>query len=237
MKIFIFVIIICPLVFTLETTGAFAAQKAQNKLRNSERKPDKLFYGEQNKPILYTRANITLIRKTLPPPAPLPEPLPWQEKIVRPEPEIPEKQPIPPYPPLVLDVEIRDGMALYNQNGWFNLSSYSEKSGVMMAFSEPGVHPIIRSAQYARTDILFIDKQGKITQIAPSILLSELDQDIYPSAPVLAFLFMKGGTCEELAINVGDEIRYSLFKKPPVILNAPKENTTNTLSPSPVKID
>lgn len=94
----------------------------------------------------------------------------------------------------------------------------------MMVFGEPTIQPIIPSAQYAPTDILFIDKQGKITQIVPNILLSELDQEIYPEKEILAFLFLKGGTCADLSINVGDDIQYSLFKKPPLILGAPKEN-------------
>lgn len=122
---------------------------------------------------------------------------------------------------LLLNIEVRDGESLYKQNGWFNLSSYVDKAGVLMAFSTPDKHPITSLAQYAPVDILFIDKQGKILQIAPSISLSELDQEIYPESPILAFLFLKGGSCSELSINVGDEIQYSLFKKPPLILNAP----------------
>ena len=90
-----------------------------------------------------------------------------------------------------------------------------------MAFGKPVIKPIVRSNQYAPVDILFIDKQGKITQIAPNILLSELEDDIYPSSPILAFLFLKGGACADLQINAGDQVQYSLFKKPPVILNAP----------------
>lgn len=124
------------------------------------------------------------------------------------------------------DVEIRDGMSLYNQNGWFNLSSYSDKQGVMMAFSEPSIQPIVNSAQYAPVDILFIDKQGKITQIVPSILLSDLEQDIIPAEPITAFLFLKGGACADLSINAGDEVEYSMFKKPPRVLNAPKTDSS-----------
>jgi len=124
-----------------------------------------------------------------------------------------------------IDVEIRDGMSLYSQNGWFNLASYSEKEAVMMAFSEPAIQPIVNSAQYAPVDILFVDKQGKITQIVPSILLSDLEKDIIPDEPILAFLFLKGGACAELSINAGDEVEYSMFKKPPRILSAPKTDS------------
>ncbi len=163
-------------------------------------KPNKVFVADTATPISYKRTNIAIIRGKA-------EKMPWQASAEK----------------LVLNTEIRDGMSLYNQNGWFNLSSYAENSGVMLAFSTADQYPISHMEQYAPTDILFIDKQGKITQIAPNILLSELEQDIVPAAPVLAFLFMKGGACKELSINAGDEIEYELFKKPPAIINAPTE--------------
>ena len=161
-----------------------------------------------NFPIFYSRGKILLHRKATPKPVEL---LPWQVSTPQ----------IKKLDDLILDVEIRDGASLYNQSGWFNLSSYAENSGVMMAFSEPDLHPIKNSAQYATADILFIDKQGKILQIAPKILLSDLEQDIIPKSPILAFLFLKGGACAELSINAGDEVDYSIFKKSPLILNAP----------------
>ena len=162
----------------------------------------------KNSPIFYSRDKILLHRKATPRPA---EPLPWQAST----------PPVTKLDDLILDVEIRDGASLYNQSGWFNLSSYAENSGVMLTFSEPDLHPIKNSAQYATADILFIDKQGKITQIVPQILLSDLEQDIIPKSPILAFLFLKGGACSELSISAGDEVDYSLFKKSPLILNAP----------------
>jgi uncharacterized membrane protein (UPF0127 family) len=215
MKNFIFAVLIFSVAFILQATDSFATKKNRNS--------NKMIYGDTSAPIDYVRTNIIIMRKSLPK-LPAPEPLPWKEKPITPEP-IPE---IAQDPALVLDVEIRDGMSLYNQNGWFNLTSYSEKTGVMMAFSKPDTKPIIRSTQYAPVDILFIDKQGKITQIAPSIMLSELEEDIYPSSPILAFLFLKGGSCTDLSINVGDEVQYSLFKKPPLILGSPKETPAET---------
>lgn len=205
MKFVIFTSLIFSLIFSIGITDCFAAKKAHN--------TDKIFYGEQKRPIYYSRTNIILLRKSMPPTTSV---MPWQKHAVVEDPN------------LIFDVEIRDGMSLYNKSGWFNLSSYSEKSGVMMVFSEPSTKPIIHSEQYAPADILFVDKQGKIIQILPNILLSELEQDIYPSSPILAFLFIKGGSCAEMSINVGDEIQYSLFKKPPTILNAP---TTKIISP------
>jgi uncharacterized membrane protein (UPF0127 family) len=216
MKFFVFIMIIFTLVSTLATTDSFAAQKQDN--------ASELLYSDRNKPIYYARANIILKRNTLPNPSPTAQPELSQKDSVdedanSEELKTIEKPIIAPYPPLMFDVEIRDGNTLYNQNDWFNLSSYSNKTGVMMVFDKPDKHPIVHSNQYPPVDILFINKHGKVTQIAPNIILSELDQSIYPKSSILAFIFLKGGICTELSINVGDEVQHSLFKKPPTILN------------------
>ena len=156
--------------------------------------------------IFYSKDTIKIHRKN--PPKPASEAMPWQ---------VPDEA-------INLNVELRDSSILYQQNGWFNFSDYSEKSGVLILFSDPSTPPIQHLEQYAPVDILLIDKQGKITQIAPSINLSALEEDITPTSPILAFLFMKGGASKELSIGVGDEVEYSAFKKPPLILSAPRED-------------
>jgi len=155
-------------------------------------------------PLLYTRSTIVITRYHLPPP------MPWQGK------NAPQENPRIPF-----DVEVRDAMTLYSQKGWYNLDSPSVKSGVLMMFRAPGISPIMRMTQYAPLDILFIDREGKITQIIPNINLSALDQEIMPENTVLAFLFLRGGTCKALSVNPGDIVDYKLFKKPPVILSVP----------------
>ncbi len=157
-------------------------------------------------PMFYSRANVTLVRTHLPePPAPA---LPWQD-VVKENPEV------------TLDVEVRDATTLTKQKGWFNLSSLSDKKGVMAVFATESLSPIGASSQYAKLDILLADREGKITQIIPNISLAELEQDIYPASPVLAYLFLKGGTCERLSIAPGDFLEHTLFKKPPTVLSAP----------------
>lgn len=203
----------------VSSVATIAATNTETRIIASE----KFLPKQKGSAFYYSRAKITIIRKSLQPVPPAPEPLPWLDKSIQDRPIIQPPPPPEPYPPLVLDVEIRDAETLYKQKGWFSFDSYPEQSGVMMVFSSPSTSPIIRSAQYATTDILFIDKHGKITQIVPNISLSSLEQDIHPSSPILAFLFLKGESYEKLAINVGDEVQYSLFKKPPTILNAPKE--------------
>lgn len=175
-------------------------------------------FAQPNAQMLYTRTNIMIHRKAAA--QTTDAPMPWSEGNDN---------------TVVLDVEIRDGMGLYNQRGWYNLSSYSEKSGVLMAFTEPSQFPIIHSSQYAPVDILFIDARGKITQIAPNISLSNLEADIYPGVPILAFLFVKGGTCATLSINPGDEVEYApLFKKPPVVLSTPEAASAAASNPAPM---
>jgi uncharacterized membrane protein (UPF0127 family) len=159
--------------------------------------------ADENTPLLYNRTTLNIVRHAVP------APMPWQPAADAPKPEI------------SFDVEVRDAMTLYNQKGWYNLSSPEERSGVLMAFSAPGIAPVVASAQYAPLDILLIDAEGKITQIIPNIMLSQLQKEIMPTKPVLAFLFLKGGICQSLSINPGDDVEYALFKKPPVVLSAP----------------
>lgn len=163
--------------------------------------------AEESTPLLYTRTNVTIMRQHVT--ATSPASLPWQDGAAT------------PGNALVLDVEVRDATTLYNQKGWFNFSSPSERGGVLLAFSAPLIAPIAPASQYAPLDILLVDKEGKITQIFPSIVLAELEEDMYANDPILAFLFLSGGMCERYSISPGDIIEYSLFKKPPTVLTAP----------------
>jgi uncharacterized membrane protein (UPF0127 family) len=163
--------------------------------------------ADESLPLTYTRTHIIIARKHISEPA---QPvLPW----------LPQGQ-ATANANLIFDVEVRDAASLYNQKGWFNLSSPSEKSGILIVFAVPTVAPISPATQYSPLDILFVNREGKITQILPNINLSELQEDIYPASPILAFLFLKGGASESLAIAPGDEVQYKLFRKPPTILNA-----------------
>ncbi len=166
--------------------------------------------ADTSSPLFYTRATIAVMRKS-PPQKTIP-PLPWSKE----QPVV-----VAEASNVGFDVEVRDGMTLYNQKGWFNLSSPSEKNGVLMVFAAPGQPPVIPMTQYAPLDILLIDGEGTIAQIIPNITLSELDRDIVPPSPVLAFLFLKGGSCQKLSINPGDVVDYKLFRRPPTVLSAP----------------
>ena len=172
---------------------------------------------DDSHPITYSRAHIGIIRKTLQPqPQPLPPALPW----------LPVQQVPPEDPKLGFDVEVRDGSALYNQEGWFNLSDLSEGAGVLMVFPNSRVASIHRLTQFAPLDILMTDSEGNIVQIIPNIKLSELEKEIVPPTPVLAVLLLKGGVCGAKSINPGDRIEYGIFKQSPAVVNAAKPTVT-----------
>lgn len=178
--------------------------------------PALAFVADEAAPILYSRSSISIMRAA-------PPPMPWQAGDAKPD-----------NAPLAFDVEIRDGMSMYNQQGWFNLASPSDNGGVLMAFTAPGLAPIIRLQQYAALDILLIDRTGNVTQIIPNVVLANLPHDITPEAPVLALLFLKGGACERLGIHPGDVVQHAMFARPTTVLSAPQKPPVQILeTPKP----
>jgi uncharacterized membrane protein (UPF0127 family) len=165
-----------------------------------------LAQADQSTPLFYNRAELTIERQA----APAPAPLPWLGEV-RPQ----ERSGI------VFDVEVRDAASFYNQKDWFNLSGPTDDSGVLLAFAAPTLAPIIRSRQYAPLDILMVDNEGKIVQIVPNIMLADLQREILPKNPILAFLFLKGETCQRLSIAPGDRVVYDIFTTPPTVLSEP----------------
>lgn len=181
--------------------------------------------ADESTPLLFSRSRIAIIRAVAAEDQST-NALPWQEEI-------------PFDPRIVLDVEVRDAMSLYRQRGWINVAKPAEQTGLMMVFSAQTVAPVTRSEQYAPLDILMIDSEGKIIQILPNLSLADLEDDVYPSDPILALLFLKGGTCETLSIKPGDHVEYKIFKKPPVVLTAPGAASMNpkTKTKLPTKLE
>lgn len=157
-------------------------------------------------PLTYSLSQLSIMRYGL---KQDPSLLPWQKQKAMEESK------------LHFEVEVRDGRLLYGQHGWFNLTSYDDNKGVLMAFERPVRTPIIPSNQYAPVDILFLDAEGKVIQIVPNIQLAELRQELMPASPVLAFLFLRAGICEKLVITPGDVVEYEIFRPSPVVLGAP----------------
>ncbi len=168
--------------------------------------------ADESAPVLYSRGQLSIQRRTPPPP------MPWQA----PDAEVGN-------PPLYFDIEIRDGMTMYHQKDWFSLSSPPDGKGVMLAFAAPGLAPVIRLEQYSPLDVLLIAPTGIIAEIIPNIVLAHLPQDLTPQAPVLALLFLKGGTCDRLGIRPGDHATHAMFMPPTTVLSAPSQ-------PAPVPV-
>jgi Uncharacterized conserved protein len=98
------------------------------------------------------------------------------------------------------------------------LGSLAPHTGLFLMLPYPTIAPVVTVTQYAPVDVLFIDAEGHITQIAPNLVLADLKEDIYPDNEILALLMVKGGSCEELSIHPGDSVIHDIFKKPPQIL-------------------
>lgn len=175
-------------------------------------------WAKEYLPFTYSRGPVVIVRKQTD--KPQTQILPWQQADNS--------------AGLVFDTEIREAAGFYQQNGWFNLSAPAERQGVLLIFPAPSQTPIDRSANYAPLDILFIDAQGRILQIAPNIKLSELRETITPAAPVLAFLLLKGGSSQSYGIQPGDEVDYELFRKPPDVIGLPPKADTKPAAESPL---
>lgn len=158
--------------------------------------------------LTYSRTHIIIMRASAD--ADSPPPLPWRDA-----------QASADSPGIIFDVEIRDASILYHNDGWYNLSGPSEKSGVMLMFSAPTIAPLMASAQYAPLDILMVDSEGTINQILPNLMLSQLTEEIMPERPVKAFLFLQGGICKAMGIQPGDRVLYKKFRQPPTVLSIP----------------
>lgn len=156
-------------------------------------------WGDDSTPLLYSRSHIIINR------AHMPVPLPWQNQPVE-------------NPSLLFDVDVRDAGVMRREEGWFDLGGIENGRGVMMMLAAPDIPPLGRANQYAPMDIVMVDKEGKIVQIVPDVVLNRLQEDIVPQTPVLAFLFLKGGSCEGLNIQPGDRVEYKLFRTSPLML-------------------
>ncbi len=171
-------------------------------------------------PVVYSFSKLFITRKT-PPAAPATD-----------NPTAAQPVPAMAQPPLIVEIQVRDAIHFYRQDGWFNMSQLPDGQGILLVFSDLVQDPIVTTSNYAPLDILMINTEGTITEIVPSLILANLQEDIYPQKPVLAFLLLAGGSCEKMGIRPGDEVKYSLFRKPPPVIT----ETTPQAPPEPQEI-
>ncbi|MEZ5690922.1 MAG: hypothetical protein R3D71_04565 [Rickettsiales bacterium] len=226
MKLSVYIIITALSLILFTGRVSFAAEEIINKNnaptvnRNAKINTGNIIYKKNNAAFDYQRTQVTILRKSMPVTQNPKEAMPWRKddtnKIIRPKIE-----------PLVFDVEMRNAYDFYKNSGWFNLSNFSEESGIMLVFNEPSIEPVVNTGRYSPVDILFIDQTGIIRQIVPNIVLANLEENIYPKDKTLAFLFLNGGIYSKFSVNVGDVVVHPIFKKKPVILNSPSDKSNN----------
>lgn len=127
-----------------------------------------------------------------------------------------EPEPIKPQPVKIqADIRGEDVIRLDSIN---NLSRLKEDAGLLIMLDYPLDMPLIPNSFRKPLDILFINENGIIIQIAPRLVLADLKQEMFVGKPIKAFLYLVGGTCEAKSIAPGHWVDHPLFAKKPIIL-------------------
>lgn len=121
------------------------------------------------------------------------------------------------HPPLAIDVEIRPEDALRLEYIHM-LNNLTDSSGVMIAFLAPSVVALPPLKVPTPVDALFVMNDGKISQILPNVLLSDLNQEIVAKEPIKAFLFLKAGMVARSMIRPGDIVSGRKFTPAPPLM-------------------
>lgn len=158
----------------------------------------------------YQRGTLTINRASPPSLAPMP----WQPKDVPATTVTAARD---------FAVDIRESNVLYQQEGWIDLSGLSPNQGALFIFAKSQKASIKRMTIYPPVDVLWINPEGKITSIAPNIVLANLDKPIAGTEKSKAILLLSGGLCAQERIMPGDMVINSeFFSAAPPILTAPQ---------------
>ena len=126
-------------------------------------------------------------------------------------------------PSLAITADIRPSTSLYQQEGWINMSGLSGQNAIFFVFETPQIAELRKLEYYQPLDVLWIDADGTITSIAPSLSLAEIREPLSDTKPSKAILLMAGGQAEAQSITPGDTITDSeFFQAPPQMLTVPK---------------
>ena len=136
------------------------------------------------------------------------------------KPDEPEKPAAPSEPKTKeLTVDIRPESILYQQN-MFTFNPFANASGLLIWLGSPKQATLETIRIFSAVDILYMASDGKIVQIVPSIVPSEIAEPITTSKPVIAMLLLQAGECEKLDILPGDRVEHALFKAKPKVLES-----------------
>lgn len=137
------------------------------------------------------------------------------------------QHPVRPKDTLVhFDTEIRSSDSAKASPGWYNFATMGDFKAAMVLYNAPQTITIARSTDYAAKDILFVDADGVIQQILPSLIAVDLQDAISSTTPMKAIIYMQGGACAKLGIQPGDQVQYGLFRKKPTVITRPAQNAT-----------
>jgi uncharacterized membrane protein (UPF0127 family) len=88
--------------------------------------------------------------------------------------------------------------------------SLAPDAGMLFDFKQPTVATMWMHNTLIPLDMLFVDQQGLIANIAQRAV-PESDQTIAAVKPVRAVIELNGGTAERLGIKPGDRVLYPIF--------------------------
>ncbi len=107
------------------------------------------------------------------------------------------------------NVEIAETPGQMEQGLMFR-RSLAPDAGMLFDFKHPTVATMWMHNTLIPLDMLFVDQQGLIVNIAERAV-PESDQTIAAAAPVRAVIELNAGTAERLGIQPGDRVLYPIF--------------------------
>jgi uncharacterized membrane protein (UPF0127 family) len=95
---------------------------------------------------------------------------------------------------------------------------FADKEGMLILINPPAETELKATRMINSADVMFVDSDGYIIKIAPSLDLTNLSETIGSGKPIHAFVFLKSGTCSSDDIQIGDRIENDAFKTHPTII-------------------
>jgi uncharacterized membrane protein (UPF0127 family) len=89
---------------------------------------------------------------------------------------------------------------------------------LLILVDPPAEAEVDATRMIASADILFVNEDGIIIKIAPSLKLPELNEPVKSGRPIHAFVYLKAGTAAASDIRVGDHIENTSFKTHPIVI-------------------
>lgn len=140
---------------------------------------------------------------------------------------------------VLLEVDVQTVGNNHNPD-WLQLSGYKAGTGLLEIYPASQPLQIKPNRMMAPVDVIAINAQGDVVMIAPNIALSNLTQDITRSELISAILYTQTGLAETIGLQIGDDVEYKRFKKPPLVVDSkrvehPEEGATSEQSTTPTQ--